>query len=439
MTKAKTSGQSPKPHKAAKQHYPVSMVVHGLPLYEIDGKPYAMDVEYGAWVGRKDGERIRDRIRNSPELLSYGSFPVVREMIDTAKPAQVEVTTYYLSEDHTLLLTLLGRTEKSAEFRKLLIEIFKAWRDGKLVSRAEAAEAALQRPRATPQFSPFNQSRFAYGPPRAVPSNLVHAIAKDRVLKRFHTSLGITVTVIGDGLTILDHDLGFAIGGEMTLKARPITRPLLPQLRKMGADPAHVIDVVGVRGRQEASTYFFLNHEQAKVVAESLDPHGHTAVQSQIDMLFYKAARGELATIAIDAEGREAAALIDAKAHKRGYRIHERYAHEPAARTPTSVDDRAMPDPCVITMIGDIMEKIAMPMAAKVDELSSRLDSIDRALSAPTFDHRMLAEISALRQDMASILQSQIVQGPEPATNRRDAGLAFRMRCALDAFMNPKA
>lgn len=456
MTKAKTSRKT----MGGGAVEPALFTHDGYRLHVFDGVPYMTDDDLADRLGfgrdrdiRKLIKRQEDNLRllsdlghgvpnPTPDLrhgVAVSSVGLLRRKSDRRPGTRGPIgTAYYLTQAQVRWIVIKSETPEADVLLRQLFSVFDAWEKGQLVSRAEAAEAALERPRATPQFSPFNQSRFAYGPPRAVPSNLVHAIAKDRVLKRFHTSLGITVTVIGDGLTILDHDLGFAIGGEMTLKARPVTRPLLPQLRKMGADPAHVIDVVGVRGRDEASTYFFLNYEQAKVVAESLDPHGHTTVQSQLDMIFYKAARGELATITIDAEGREAAAVIDAKVNKRGYRVPERYAHEPAAKTPASFDDRALPDPYVITMIGDIMEKIAMPLAMKVDELSDRVDSIGRALSAPKSDPGLLAEISALRNDIAPVLQSQIFQSPPQATNSRETGLMVRMRGAIDAFMNPK-
>jgi hypothetical protein len=135
MSKAKTLVKSPKPTKAAKPDFPVSVSAHGLSLYEIDGKPYAMDVEYGTWSGLKNPETVRLRIRNNwNELQTYGPIFLVKKMVDIGSGAEREVETYYLNEDHTLLLTMLGRTKKSAEFRKLLIEVFKAWRDGKLVS-----------------------------------------------------------------------------------------------------------------------------------------------------------------------------------------------------------------------------------------------------------------------------------------------------------------
>lgn len=72
-----------------------------------------------------------------------------------------------------------------------ILGAFDAREKGELVSRAETAEAALERPRATPQSSSFNQSHFAYGAPRAVPSNLVDAIDKDPFLKRFAMPIAV--------------------------------------------------------------------------------------------------------------------------------------------------------------------------------------------------------------------------------------------------------
>ncbi|WP_199092551.1 hypothetical protein [Bosea sp. ASV33] len=59
-----------------------------------------------------------------------------------------------------------------------------------------------------------------------MPSNLVHAIAKDSVLQRFHTKLGITATVIGDDLAILDHDLARYQGRHVAQIAGRLSAPV---------------------------------------------------------------------------------------------------------------------------------------------------------------------------------------------------------------------
>lgn len=148
---------------------------------------------------------------------------------------------YYLTQQQVRWIVVKSETPEADVLLRQLLSVFDAWEKGELVSRAEAAEAKLARPRVEPQSRPFNRSLFAYGTPRAVPSDLVYAIARDPRFVRFHTSIGIAGTLIGEGLTVLAQDLGFVTGGECTLTARTATSPFLLRLRATDTDLACMV------------------------------------------------------------------------------------------------------------------------------------------------------------------------------------------------------
>ncbi|MBY0611554.1 MAG: hypothetical protein K2P80_05165 [Beijerinckiaceae bacterium] len=302
-----------------------------------------------------------------------------------------------------MTLTILSRTEKGREFLRLLIDVFIAWRDGRLVTPGEAAADAADaadaagktgkatRPGRSPSIEPnypsatrpdFNRSRFAFGRPASVPSSFVESVAANKRLTRFPTKLDITVTIMDGAVFIFDADLGHAIGGDCTHKARPTARRMSEALRMMGPEPiTQIRSLQWNKMFQTESGVFTLNHEQAKAVAEVLDPVGYTDVQYRLDMLFYLIANGRLTTTADSAEGYEAAQRLDAATREKKDRVAARYKDKPIAPKAAPLPAPPAPDPYHTIMLGEMMDRRLDELAGQVDGLAKGMAGIQLAIA----------------------------------------------------------
>ena len=94
-----------------------------------DGEPRIRDLALAESLGFAKPHTIRDLIvRNRTELEAHGSFPCRAENPGAkgGRPASA----YYLNEGQALVICALSRTEKAAEVRKQLIDVFRAYRAG---------------------------------------------------------------------------------------------------------------------------------------------------------------------------------------------------------------------------------------------------------------------------------------------------------------------
>ncbi|WP_242390461.1 hypothetical protein [Pararhodospirillum photometricum] len=109
-----------------------------LSLSDLDttaDEPRVKDVRIGERLGMAQPLDIRRTIeKNSDELKRYGLVRAVCEPIRSGKGRIQEVTTYYLNEAQTLLLCMLSRTERAADVRQEVIEVFMAYRRGTLAT-----------------------------------------------------------------------------------------------------------------------------------------------------------------------------------------------------------------------------------------------------------------------------------------------------------------
>lgn len=97
-------------------------------------EPLVQDVALGKRLGMAQALDIRRVIKKrEEELLRYGSFRAVREMIATGKGAHRAVTVYYLNEAQALLICMFSQTATAADVREELIKVFMAYRRGALV------------------------------------------------------------------------------------------------------------------------------------------------------------------------------------------------------------------------------------------------------------------------------------------------------------------
>ncbi|MCH4543121.1 hypothetical protein [Ochrobactrum sp. A-1] len=101
-------------------------------LAVIDGEPCILDVDLAERLdfGRSTSVRILIE-RNRDELEMYGSLH--RRDANPGKQGGRPGKAYYLNEGQALVICALSRTPKAAQIRKLIIDVFMDWRQGKLV------------------------------------------------------------------------------------------------------------------------------------------------------------------------------------------------------------------------------------------------------------------------------------------------------------------
>lgn len=121
-------------------------------LIEFDDEPRIRDIELAERLELARDRDIRVVIANNrDELEAYGSLRV-----ETANPGAQggrPGKAYYLNEGQALVICALSRTPKAAQVRKLLIDVFMAYRQGKLVHVKEHRRSLPQRRRNQIQFS----------------------------------------------------------------------------------------------------------------------------------------------------------------------------------------------------------------------------------------------------------------------------------------------
>ena len=97
-------------------------------LDAIDGEPRILDLTLAERLEFARPRAIRQLIeRCKAELESYG--PIATRC---GAYRNRQFTEFLLNEDQALLVCLLSRTKRAAEVRRALIEVFNAWRRGRL-------------------------------------------------------------------------------------------------------------------------------------------------------------------------------------------------------------------------------------------------------------------------------------------------------------------
>lgn len=104
-------------------------------LAEYAGEPRIMDLVLAERLEMVDRHDVRRLIeRNREELEMHGelfSGTVPENTGRRGRPGKA----YWLNEGQALVICALSRTEKAAQVRKILIDVFMAWREGKSVHR----------------------------------------------------------------------------------------------------------------------------------------------------------------------------------------------------------------------------------------------------------------------------------------------------------------
>lgn len=138
-------------------------------LSTIDDEPRVLDIDLAQWLGFSLPRQIRELIaRNHDELTAYGSLScrTTNPGIQGGRPGKA----YYLNEGQALVICALSRTPKAAEVRKALIDVFMAYRTGKLVHVQEHRRRLPSRHRSQPSSyeSNLNFLRAFAGKPEAL-------------------------------------------------------------------------------------------------------------------------------------------------------------------------------------------------------------------------------------------------------------------------------
>lgn len=111
-------------------------------LTTIDGEPHVFDLHLAANLGMASIYEIRRTIaKNRNELEMYGELSGQRTKSTGGRPGKA----YYLNEGQALVICALSKTPRAAEVRKLIIDVFMAWRRGKTVHVQEHYRTAPQR------------------------------------------------------------------------------------------------------------------------------------------------------------------------------------------------------------------------------------------------------------------------------------------------------
>lgn len=125
-------------------------------LQVLDHEPRVQDLRLAESLGFERPRKIREIIeRNRPELETFGTCPTVGHVV-RGNP----VTEYWLSEPQALLICMFSRTERAREARRQLIEVFLAWRQGRLVP-ADPFEAMARRLEAVERQIAFQREMVA--------------------------------------------------------------------------------------------------------------------------------------------------------------------------------------------------------------------------------------------------------------------------------------
>lgn len=109
-----------------------SPLIPASAIREVNDEPRVEDVLIAEYLGMPRPRDIRARIKaNFNELSLHGE--VCEKSSQTSVLGGRPATTFYLNEPQALLLCMWANTEKAVEVRKLLIDVFMAWRQGKVV------------------------------------------------------------------------------------------------------------------------------------------------------------------------------------------------------------------------------------------------------------------------------------------------------------------
>lgn len=116
-------------------------------IHSFNDEPRVLDLRLAEALGFERSRDVRNLIkRHREELNTNGPLLQFDAMVDIGSGAKRAVQEYHLNEAQALLVCMFSRTEKAAEVRRLLIEVFMAWRKGELAPQIEEKEPRIIMP-----------------------------------------------------------------------------------------------------------------------------------------------------------------------------------------------------------------------------------------------------------------------------------------------------
>jgi hypothetical protein len=107
-------------------------------LQDFEGEVRISDARLAILLGYAQPRYIRDIIRtNKDELLTHGFLRRFTAKIDgRGRPEK----SFMLNEAQAILVTMFSRTQRAAEARRQIVQVFIAWRHGHLVPAQQEIE-----------------------------------------------------------------------------------------------------------------------------------------------------------------------------------------------------------------------------------------------------------------------------------------------------------
>jgi len=215
-------------------------------LQDFEGEVRISDARLAVLLGYAQPRYIRDIIRtNQEELLTHG---VLRRF--TAKPPSGSQggrpeRMIMLNEAQAILVTMFSRTQRAAEARRQIVQVFIAWRHGHLVPAQPEIELTLPAPerrKEAPELETAGQRLFAefkrlYGTDdwRKLVPILSHIVSKARLIA-IQRGDGVMAALKHDNawvpLVCSGIDLRYVLNNSWTFT--PEERELIANIRALG-------------------------------------------------------------------------------------------------------------------------------------------------------------------------------------------------------------
>lgn len=149
-------------------------IIPSSSIVNLDNEPRILDVELAERLEFERPRVVRELIaRNRDELEAYGGLPC-----HTANPGNQggrPGKAYYLNEGQALVICALSRTEKAAAVRKMLIDVFMAYRQGKIVEVRAHRRRPPTRQTQVDEFDCVNETLQAFA---RQPEALIQVLAR---------------------------------------------------------------------------------------------------------------------------------------------------------------------------------------------------------------------------------------------------------------------